>query len=480
MSNKNVFKNVATFIRYIILNLLSYSDLKNLSLTNKECLELCRDDNYWKNRTRCKLGAVPESANEGECKKWYINNVNDVYYLQDDEKIHSLRSLHLLLKNAKNVKHVNLGGWHSDGYFAIDSFGNLNYYQNGDFDLQIATNVKTFVADRPMCPEDSYNFDDSGVYYIDDKDNLYMILFHGNHEHKKVGAPVKLAQNVSFAGIWECKYDVFGVLYYISDNVLYEMFMIDIKNPSCITYTSDCNENKSNPSFIIKNIKKLIHVIYKVSTIIFIDTNNDLKIATKYDHESINILAKGVKNAYFKTTKTGKRFENNKFQIYYINMDDNLHKITNIEEFVKPKKPIEMEPKVIFQNDEDYINWTIEMENKGIFENDEDYINCLSLWNKENVSLEHILTKNEELYQKVMETHIELERELIFENVKDYGYFSDSNLRNGGKFSYENILTKNGDLYQRVGDVPFTLVQKNVNKLFKNLNNLSLLFSVVA
>ena len=392
-------------IRYMIANMLSYSDLNNLCLTNKKCLELCKDDNYWKNRIMSKLGMVPESAKKGEFKKWYVENVNDVYYTQKDKRIHALLNLvkdepTLLLEN---VKSVNMELWNSYGYFAIDSFGNLNYY--GDFDVQIATNVKTFVADRPLPidPNDDDDYYESGIYYIDKNDDLYMILFHG--DNKKVDVLVKLAENISFAHIFEGNEEEnpFGVLHYISENVLYE---IDMRN-----YGVD-------PSSTVNGIKKLIHFTNKEDerTLIFIDTNNDLKIGEKYDTETVPILIKGVKNAYIKEkVEETSKSEDFRFELYYIDMDNKLYKISNIEE---------------------YIGTDVDKQ----------------------------------------ET-IELKSELIFENVKDYGYFPD--YMNNGKFASEHILTKNGDLYQRVGENPFTLVQKNVNKLFDNYYYSMLLFSVV-
>ena len=391
-------RNVPKPIRYIIANMLSYSDLKNLSLTNKECFELCRDDNYWKSRIRCKLGTVPESAKVGEYKKWYINNVNNIY-LQNEIDTHP--SLNLVRETPRetprlfleNVKSLDPESWNSCGYFVIDSFGNLNYFE--DSKTHIATNVKTFVVDRPLpIGPDDYT---SGVYYIDDKDDLYMIMYQG--ETKRLNVPVKLAQNVSFAGIWDHKYKCcnFGILYYISDHVLYEMNMVEY--------------NTKESLFIIKNIEKLIN--FMDGTFLFIDTNNNLKIGAEYDILSTLILVKGVKNAYIKKTHT-ETFEDFGFQLYYIDMNNNLYKIKNLEEYV------------------------------GVKQGD-----------------------------------VELESELIFENVKDYGHFFDVEYVNEGDFSYELILTKNGNLYTKVGENPFTFVLKNVNKIFDNLYYSMLLFSVV-
>ena len=397
-------------IIYMIANMLPYKDLKSLCLTNDKFLKLFGDDNYWKSRIRSKLGAVPESAKVCEYKKWYINNINNVYYFQDKEHpiVYHLGCVgenpRILFKNVKFVNLVYFDPNVGELIIYIDSFGNLTYNRQcgRHFKLNVAKNVKKFVGDSHMLNNEKksgfcckYG---TGLYYIDENDDLYVVLLINDKLHIPA---IKLAQNVSFASIWDRKYEdgVSKVLYYISNNVLYEIYMAEYELKDSL--------------FIIKDVKKVIHVTVTEETIIFIDTNNNLKITSKDDKHSLYVLVKGVKNSYIKK-KPKNAFGEFSLQMYYIDLYNKLYKITNIEEYVGAT-------------------------------------------------------------QKT----IKLKCEEIFENVKDYGYGYVLNYEHAQNFIYEHILTKNGNLYQRVGEDPFTLVCQNVYKIFENLCNSMLLFSVV-
>ena len=390
-------KNVPKPIRYMIANMLSYSDLKNLSLTNKECLELWSDDNYWKSRIRRKLGTVPESAKEGDFKKWYINNVNDIYYLVTDTDVPKL-----WMENIKSMAIEHNCYSDGDGYFYIDSFGNLNYH--GFFDICcIEKNVKTIVGDR-LLPSPMDVYCERGIYYIDENEDLcvknykyYEELCVKNYKQDYVYCK-KLAQNVSFAGIWD--FDSRTILYYISKNSLYK---IDIT-------TSPVDSLSSK---IITNAKKLIHVM-RESIYIFIDTNNDLQITFNDCNPKIckvYTLAKNAKNAFVEKKK-------DRYIFYFIDDQNNLYKILNSKTYID-------------ECERDYYYFSRYDSGK-------------------------------------------LQYQLIFKNVKDFGFFK-SHIKD---YIYTHILTTNGDLHKSIGNYNFILVQQNVNKIFRNTHSL-LLFSVI-
>ena len=310
MCNRNIPKP----IRFMILNMLSYSDLKNLSFTNKECFELWSDDNYWKSRIMCKIGTVPESAKDGECKKWYINNVINFYYLQYNESIYTRPDLVTDLPKSWSVKSVAIeNNCSGDGYFYIDSFGNFRNF----YDIFIEKNVKSIVGYRSF--PSSMLYCERKIYYIDENDDLCV-------KNCKQDGPVcykKLAQNVSFAGIWD--FDSHSILYYISKNTLYEIDIPTLKVDSSLS------------SKIITKIKKLIHVIRK-SIYIFIDTNNDLQITFNDCHSNevlicknkigkVYTLAKNTKNAFVENKK-------DKCVFYFIDDQNNLYKILNSKTYI--------------------------------------------------------------------------------------------------------------------------------------------------
>ena len=403
-------KNVPKPIRYMIANMLSYSDLKNLSLTNKECLELWSDDNYWKSRIRRKLGTVPESAKDGDFKKWYINNVNDVYYLVTDTDVPKL-----WMENIKSMAIEHNCYSDGDGYFYIDSFGNLNYH--GFFDICIEKNVKTIVGDR-LLPSPMDVYCERGIYYIDENEDLcvknykyYEELCVKNYKQDYVYCK-KLAQNVSFAGIWD--FDSRTILYYISKNSLYK---IDIT-------TSPVDSLSSK---IITNAKKLIHVM-RESIYIFIDTNNDLQITfndcdlnklliCKPKIGKVYTLAKNTKNAFVENKK-------DKCVFYFIDDQNNLYKILNSKTYID-------------ECERDYYY----------------YYDYFSHYDSGK-----------------------LQYQLIFKNVKEFGFFKS---RIGDfVYKYILTKNGDLHQSVGMCDFIFIPVQQNVNKIFRNTYSL-LLFSVI-